>query len=267
MEENKITTYYIQGNHDTDESYINLSMQSKKNKYVKDISGELVTYKGLNILGLSFFDTENKTKLREYISKKNKIDILLSHCQNGRRPFLFEFDTKYIITGHFDQQFFTVEKKVFMSFQGSESYSVIEINKKNTTIHLYSNKINSEFFGSNPTILKAKLKNENIIWESNNTIRNEQLKKTDSTLKPNLQSLYEKHFGVTKYYNTFSFSKGLECCIPLILKIKSEYKITSNVSNELKEKCIENRLNTYIYPSTQIDFLGKRCFRKLNEII
>ncbi len=265
LEENEVTTYYIQGNHDIDESYLKLSKSTDNNNYVKDISGKLINYNGLKILGLSFFDTENKTKLKKIISQKNKIDILLCHCQNGRRPFLFEFDTKYIITGHFDRQFYYIENKVFISFQGSESYSIIEFKKKSNNINLYENKTNDKFFDSNPNIWKAVLKNENIVWKSDSNIPISVFKNKKTTSGSDLQTIWKQHFEVVKYFNSFGYSKAFESCIPLLLKIKSDFKATSNISDELKIKCKENRFNIHIPVSTQTDFLGQECHKKLNS--
>jgi hypothetical protein len=50
----------------------------------------------------------------------------------------------------------------------------------------------------------------------------------------------------------------------LLLKIKSDYKATLNISSKLKTKCKENRFNFHIPISTQIDFLGKECYKQLN---
>lgn len=49
------------------------------------------------------------------MSTSKKVDIILSHCESGRRLSLFDFDTTYIFTGHFNSYVLYVDKKVFIA--------------------------------------------------------------------------------------------------------------------------------------------------------
>lgn len=134
LESKKITTFFIRGNHDVPKSFNYIIKESKKLKYVKYIgSGQIATFNGLSILGLDFQDTENKTKLKGYLSQDITTNIVLSHCQLARRPWLFDFRTEFIITGHYQNHLCEIDGKAFIS-HGNDipedfNYNIIEYNR------------------------------------------------------------------------------------------------------------------------------------------
>jgi len=142
LESNKIMTFFIGGNHDDPKYFKYILERTKKYKYVKYIAGEVIDFKGIKILGLDFEDTFNKTRLKSFLSKNYALDIVLSHCHLHRRAWLFDFNTKYVITGHWDQNIGQVDNKIFISLVNDTpediNYVTIELNKEHELITYYN---------------------------------------------------------------------------------------------------------------------------------
>lgn len=140
LEHHKIKSAFIKGNHDIDLYYNKLLKNTAKLKYTTEISGKSASINGLQILGLSFEDTKIKTRLINQIKKNEKYDIILSHSELTRRPWLFDFDTKYIITGHYDFKFNSINNKIFLSFFNdypSRNYATINFGNNKELISYY----------------------------------------------------------------------------------------------------------------------------------
>jgi DNA repair exonuclease SbcCD nuclease subunit len=142
LEYNKITTFFISGNHDEPKYFKYILERTRGLKYVKYIARKVVEYGGIKILGLDYLDTYNKTNLKGFISKNFSLDIVLSHCHLHRRTSLFDFDTKYVITGHWDQNIGQVENTVFISLVNDTpedvNYLTIEFNKNQELVSYYN---------------------------------------------------------------------------------------------------------------------------------
>ncbi len=125
-----IHTLYVQGDHD-EQRYINyLENRTSDFNYVHHISGRAVDICGLKILGLSFFHTNHREDLKNFVATtRGEFDILLCHCPLKRRNWLFDLNCNYIVTGHFDHKCSFIRKKLFLSF-GNDfsfiSYAVLE---------------------------------------------------------------------------------------------------------------------------------------------
>jgi calcineurin-like phosphoesterase family protein len=154
LESIKTTTFFIIGNHDypqkrgqpifkaTNPNFKYILEKIKGLKYIKYIAGQVVDYEGIKILGLDYQDTYNKTTLQDLISKNHSLDIVLAHCHSHRRIWLFDFDTDYVITGHWDQNIGLIENKAFISMVNDTpediNYCTIEFNKNHEVITYYN---------------------------------------------------------------------------------------------------------------------------------
>jgi len=133
LELKKTHSFLISGDHDTIENYAELVAHTITLKYAQDISNQFIEHKGIKLLGISFRKQKIKKELKEMIDSK-EIDIILSHMELKRRTWLFDFNAKFIITGHFDRKLVPIENKVFISLNNDMqtiSYCVLE--KQNET--------------------------------------------------------------------------------------------------------------------------------------
>lgn len=228
FESNKIYCYFIAGNHDVDESYNDIIESIKDFKYVYEISGKIVNHKGINILGLSYFDTENITKLKSKISTSPSVDIVLCHSQNKRIPFLLDFKTRIVITGHFEFIFGSVENTILIAINMGY-FSIIDITKKRTHINYYRIWPLMGFFEGYSKPYFCSINNNSIEFDN---ICNE------------------------------TYVHDLR----LIKSIKNEYLKDSSLSKELINSYIKRKKLYKISKSTQLQYLGKILFDKINQI-
>lgn len=117
LEEKKICSAYIWGNHDFQNDIEKFESRISNLTMCHDINGKEIELCGIKILGLSFNDTNSKRVLKKRIKteKDSKFDIVLAHCENKRRPYLFNFDANLIITGHFDNKLFRFNNSTYLS--------------------------------------------------------------------------------------------------------------------------------------------------------
>lgn len=140
LENCNINSVFIKGNHDVDEYYNKVIEVCSQFKFSQEISGKYVEINGIKIVGLSFEDTCDKAKVKKLLSIKNTVDIVLAHSELARRLWLFDFDSQYIITGHYDYKFSHVNKKIFLSFFNDSpylNYGLIDINKHKEIISYF----------------------------------------------------------------------------------------------------------------------------------
>lgn len=140
LELSQIATCFIQGDNDLVTYYSAVMDNIGQFNYVKEISDQKTTHKGLRILGLPYETTAQKSLLNDSLSKysEESFDIILSHSPLKRRTFLMGMDYKYLVTGHFDNKVFPLENKVFISLSNDSSvinYSTITKGKETDTIH------------------------------------------------------------------------------------------------------------------------------------
>lgn len=126
LETRNILCYFVKGNWDETPEYDKLT--DRNYKYVKEISNKLVPVSSLRVYGIPHVLTHKRSTMKEIKrSIPQPVDIILTHAEGRRRIWLFELDTKVIITGHFDEKLCIVRNKVFISlshFPGQ--YAVIE---------------------------------------------------------------------------------------------------------------------------------------------
>lgn len=130
LENERTQSFYISGNHDESGYYDAVKTLTKNYKYTSDIVDRDVLFHGMRILGISYDCTKSKRKLREEVAKRtDTYDIVLAHAQLKRRIFLFDINTQYIITGHYDRKLCAHRKRVFVSLDNDSeevSYAVID---------------------------------------------------------------------------------------------------------------------------------------------
>ncbi len=111
-----IQTFMISGNHDEDDYYEELVGFAEDLENSQDISNKLVECRGIKILGISFDKSRLKTELKEILQhNQQKIDIVVAHAELKRRTWLFDLNTDFIITGHFDRKLTAIDNKIFIS--------------------------------------------------------------------------------------------------------------------------------------------------------
>jgi len=132
LEYKGIQSYFINGNHD-EEGYFQTVVEYTKNfKYTEEISGRIVSYNGLKFYGINFFETLSKTKIKKHLKEvgEEPIDILVAHSTLKRRIRLFDFNTKYIFTGHFDRKLLAHKSTAFVALDNDFSdisYATLQI--------------------------------------------------------------------------------------------------------------------------------------------
>jgi len=94
--------FVVKGDHDDDfeGDYDVERINSIKNCH--EISGKLVTFRNIRILGLGYYETHYLRTLRPLIEKmKDKIDVVLTHAEQRRLPLITQIRPELIIRGHF----------------------------------------------------------------------------------------------------------------------------------------------------------------------
>jgi 3',5'-cyclic AMP phosphodiesterase CpdA len=150
LEDHKITSRFIAGNHDELELYEEVISFAKDFKYTADLSNKTEEVLGLKIAGIDFYATESMSRLNTVVKQLNgSYDILLAHSELKRRIRLLELDAKYICTGHYDRKLFMHREKVFISLDNDweevsyatlllESDPVISFKVKQSKIALFN---------------------------------------------------------------------------------------------------------------------------------
>jgi hypothetical protein len=107
---------------------------------VRDISEQLVKFKGIRILGVSHAATKNLRYMRRIAQKHGgRIDIVLAHAEFSRRPWLMLLATQMVVTGHFDTQLSRISDKALISMWSSPSqYAAIDTEGKDWRVSLFT---------------------------------------------------------------------------------------------------------------------------------
>lgn len=127
IDQKTIQCYLIEGNWEK-EHYAEILLEIKNLDFVEDISNREIEYQGLKILGINF-DYANRIRICKKLSQlfPNKYDFVLTHAPENKRIWLFNLDTKYVITGHSGVDLGKVEKKVYITNDYTpEFYFVID---------------------------------------------------------------------------------------------------------------------------------------------
>jgi hypothetical protein len=115
LEECEIQSCTLSGNHDGRE-YKEVIEHIDSLAYAYEVSDTVVKVEGLKIAGISYAYTHSLRELRGITSGfPDRYDIVLAHAENRRRPWLFELDSKFVITGHFAERLCEIDGSVFVS--------------------------------------------------------------------------------------------------------------------------------------------------------
>lgn len=155
LNESKIQTFIIEGNHDNDDqTYESLKKKLEWFPFVHEISGKCVNYHNLKIVGIPYGsekDAASQLKMKDF-------DIVIAHPDFSNRTFLFELNTKFLICGHCDNFMGKIFNTLLITLNGN--YAVIEYEKEKSTISYYT--YPERFHG--PKIRKADLINGKLVW-------------------------------------------------------------------------------------------------------
>ena len=126
--------FLVKGNHDDDfgRGYDVDRINSIKNCY--EISGRLVTFHDIRILGLGYYETHYLRTLRPLIEKmKGNVDIVLAHVEEKRLTLISKICPKFILRGHFGLNISIVGRTPIIpcicSYKIDISENVIEFDK------------------------------------------------------------------------------------------------------------------------------------------
>lgn len=132
LEEKGIYCLFISGNHDPDEFYQTLLKLVQNFNFVKEISGKIISIKGLKFQGLNYDCSKSKRALKKVIAEQTeKVDVLVAHSQIKRRIKHFDIPCDYIFTGHYDRKLLAHRGKVFLALDNdSEEFSYAHLRKQ-----------------------------------------------------------------------------------------------------------------------------------------
>lgn len=119
----------IKGDHDEDFKGDYIDEKINETLGCKEISGECVNVNGFCFVGLGFTETHYLEKLKPLIERfKEKVDVVVTHCEQKRLPLISLLRPKLIIRGHFGFGKYLVNDipSVFLS---GVKYTVIELEK------------------------------------------------------------------------------------------------------------------------------------------
>lgn len=136
LEERAIPCLFISGNHDPDTYYGQVLDWAANSTHCQEISGKTVLIDGLRIAGVNYDCSKSKRALAKAVkTQRQAVDILLAHSQTKRRIRHFDFDTRYIFTGHYDRKLCAHRGKIFVALDndGAEvSYAVLNMAEDGT---------------------------------------------------------------------------------------------------------------------------------------
>jgi len=128
----------VKGDHDEDFEGDYVPERIDSIQGCREISGKTVEIAGLIFLGLGFNETHYLRILKPLIQKyKNKVDVIVTHCEQNRMPLLSSLNPRIIIRGHFGSGKYLVND-IPTVFTMGVHYTVIELkNRKVPKISQY----------------------------------------------------------------------------------------------------------------------------------
>ena len=144
LEQHKIESVFISGNHDEPVYYGEVLSYAQGLKYTQDISNRKVITKGITLLGIPYETTYSKSKIKNMLTTfEEGADIVVAHSQLKRRIRLFDLDARLIVTGHYDRKLFEYDDRIFVSLDNDAvdiSYATVETdaNRYKTGINIKS---------------------------------------------------------------------------------------------------------------------------------
>lgn len=182
LNKEKIYAFFIKGNHDYERDngvgYERLLKKIKNLPYVKEISNKIVEFNKIKILGIPFSFTHKLNNLRKINETfPEQVDIILAHSEYVRRIWLFDLKSKFIITGHFDEQLCQILDKVLIALGGFPySYAIIDYETNEQTITYFRERPTYLFpsifkLGNEAHVSIAKLINGILVWETDESLK------------------------------------------------------------------------------------------------
>jgi Icc-related predicted phosphoesterase len=117
----------VKGDHDDDFERDYIPERIDRIIGCKEISDKIIEMQGLHFLGLGFNETHYLKKLRPIIEKfKEKVDVVISHCEQDKLPLVSLLKPKIIIRGHFGSGKYLVNS-IPSVFTMGVKYTIIEL--------------------------------------------------------------------------------------------------------------------------------------------
>jgi predicted phosphodiesterase len=134
----------VKGDHDEDFEGDYVPERIDKIDGCKEISGKCVVIDNLSFLGLGYNETHHVGILNSFVEKfKGKVDVVITHCEQGRLPIISLLKPKIIIRGHFGSGKYLVND-IPSVFTMGVKYTIIELeNKKLPKITQYITDLNN----------------------------------------------------------------------------------------------------------------------------
>jgi len=178
LNKEKVQSFFIKGNHDDVPAYKSLLKDIESLPYVKEISNKIVEFNKIKILGIPFSFTHKLNNLRKINETfPEQVDIILAHSEYVRRIWLFDLKSKFIITGHFDEQLCQILDKVLIALGGFPySYAIIDYETNEQTITYFRERPTYLFpsifkLGNEAHVSIAKLINGILVWETDESLK------------------------------------------------------------------------------------------------
>jgi hypothetical protein len=192
IESKGIKARYISGNHDEPQYYDEVNKFSTSSKLVKELTHNIEIIGDLRILGLSFDQTESKTAFKKAFTSE-KVDIVVCHCSHTKRLNLFDFNTDFIISGHYDLKVINPNNMTFISLDNDVpqgiNFAVIEIDKSKKLISFIIDKSN---------------RNELIHFIFNKT------EKSFDLIETNYKTVDSMHLNNISYIDNYQYKNAIE---------------------------------------------------------
>lgn len=258
LEEQSIPTLFISGNHDPDENYNVVKDWIKNFSQIEEISGQVATVHGMNIIGVNYDTSKSKTSLGKMLkTQSKKIDIVLAHSTIKRRINHFDFDSEYIITGHYDRKLLAHRNTVFIALDNDSeecSYAVINKNQK------YTDQVSIKIMLDRKTMFSLSDSFEQLVSGNRNSILEVNGHPTFDLIKlenANDQSIARDgvHYLYLKYLRGVNYSSSLDTMFrmkmkfpptPSDLSLNQLHGLPITASYQISESMIEDYLGNVI---------------------
>jgi hypothetical protein len=166
LDEIETVSYTISGNHDEYSDYPAVVKRIDELSYAEEISGRSVTYDRIRIAGVPYSYTNRLGNVRTIAEDfPGEYDIVLAHAARARRVWLFDLDTRFIVTGHFAEELCQIQDTAFVSM-GSYPANVVSI-KPSTGEIIYTQR--RSFDGADEYDAKAIFDGGKLAWEYQET--------------------------------------------------------------------------------------------------
>jgi hypothetical protein len=120
--------FVVKGDHDDDFEGSYDAERINSIKGCHEISGKLLDFAGLTILGLGYYETHYLRTLRHQIQGiKKRVDIILTHAEQRRLLCMSEVSPKIIARGHFGFGVSQIDDVLVVCGRFPNSYSVVEV--------------------------------------------------------------------------------------------------------------------------------------------